>query len=346
MKTSATALAALGTAFFSTLSTAQNLSLGADNFYRSDNVTLWPITFQTLYDTTITANLFLASDFDRTANHSAVIVGHPMGAVKEQGANLYAQKIAEQGFVTIALDLPFWGSSEGSPRQSVSTDFYADAFSAAVDYLGMQPYINRSRIGALGICGSGGFVVSAAKVDSRISAVATSTMYNMGTLNRHGLRNSTSLTARKSAIETSALQRWALLEGGPTRYTDGAPFSLTPNSSAVDREFYDFYRTSRGEVTPPSAMPNITSDRTLASNTKFVNFYPFEDIESISPRPMLFVHGDRAHSREFSEDAYARAAEPKELVWVPGAGHVDLYDRVDVIPWAKFVGFFRESFGM
>lgn len=328
-----------------TLAAAQNMSFGADNFYHSDNVTLWPITFKTLYQTEVAGNLFIPDSIDRNANstHSALVIGHPMGAIKEQSANLYATKMAEQGFITVSLDLPFWGGSEGKPRNGVSPDLYAEAYSGAVDFLGTLEFINRSRIGAISICGSGGFVISAAKLDPRISAIATASMYDMGTVNRQGLRNAQSVDARKEIIATAAYQRWAELEGAPTEWAIGTPLQITNSSSAVDREFFDFYRTSRGLFTPAGAMPNTTTHRTLTSNTKFMNFYPFNDIETISPRPMLFITGDQAHSREFSENAYRLAAEPKELFWIPGAGHVDLYDRIDLIPFSKLVHFFRTN---
>lgn len=337
-----TAIAGIFT-FEAMFATAQNLSFGADNFYRSDNVTLWPITFPTQFHTTIAANLFLPNDLDRSVNTSAIIVGHPQGAVKEQASNLYAQKMAEQGFVTIAVDMPYWGGSEGQPRNTVAPDEYAEAFSAAVDYLGTLDYINRDGIGGIGICGSGSYLISAAKIDSRIAAVATSTMYDMGAASRNGLQHSQDLDARRQAIATASQQRWVEAQGGETLYTGGTPDNLTSETNAVGREFYDFYRTSRAIVTPPGSMPNLTTHPTLASNTRFMNYYPLNDLDLISPRPILIVHGDQAHSLEFGEDAYNRASEPKELYLVPGAGHVDLYDRTELIPFAKFVDFFQTN---
>ncbi|KAL5611279.1 hypothetical protein FOBRF1_007396 [Fusarium oxysporum] len=322
---------------------AQNLSYGADNFYRSEIVTIQPVTFPTQYQTTVVGNLFTRRNLSRTAEGPAIVVGHPMGAVKEQSANLYATKLAEQGFVTVSLDLPFWGLSAGEPRNAVSPDLYAEAYSAAVDYLGSLPFVDRERIGALGICGSGAFVISAAKIDSRIKAVATSSMYNHGELLRQGLGKTQSLGQRREVIASVNEQRWTEVDGGDIEYTAGAADEINENSTAIDREFYDFYRTSRGEFTPEGTTPNITTHPTLTSNIKFMNFYPFNDINVISPRPMLFVAGDQAHSREFSQDAYRRASEPKELFWVPGAGHVDLYDRVGLIPFDKFTQFFRNA---
>ncbi|MDV2998389.1 MAG: hypothetical protein N4J56_008094 [Chroococcidiopsis sp. SAG 2025] len=315
---------------------------GADNFYKSDKVTMQKVTFKNQYNMQVAGNLFIPKTLNQTAKNPAIIVGHPMGAVKEQSANLYAQKLAEQGFVTLSLDLSFWGESEGRPRNVVSPDIYAEDFSAAVDFLGTRPFVDRDRIGVLGICGSGSFVISAAKIDPRMKAIATVSMYNMGAANRNGLRHSMSLEQRQKAIAEAAEQRYAEFTGGETKYTSGTVHELNENSTAIEREFYDFYRTPRGEYTPEGSSPKLTTHPTLTSNVKFMNFYPFDDIETISPRPMLFITGDIAHSREFSEDVYKRAAEPKELYIVPNAGHVDLYDRVNLIPWDKLASFFNQ----
>jgi fermentation-respiration switch protein FrsA (DUF1100 family) len=315
---------------------------GADNFYQSDQVTMQRVTFRNQYNMLVVGNLFIPKDLDHNTNHPAIIVGHPMGAVKEQSSNLYAQKLAEQGFVTLSLDLSFWGESEGQPCNVVSPDIYAEDFSAAVDFLGTQSFVDRDRIGALGICGSGSFVISAAKIDPRMKAITTVSMYDMGAANRNGLRRSTTLEQRKQAIAAAAEQRYTEFTGGETQYTSGTVHELNENSTPIEREFYDFYRTPRGEYTSIGSSPQLTTHPTLTSNVKFLNFYPFNDIETISPRPMLFIAGNNAHSREFSEDAYQRAAEPKELYIVPDAGHVDLYDRVNLIPWDKLASFFNQ----
>lgn len=331
---------------FTNLVSAQNMSYGADNFYQSDNVTVWPITFPTLFHTTIAGNLFLPDGLDSTVGNPAIVVSHPMGAVKEQSANLYATKMAEQGFVAVSIDIAFYGGSSGEPRNAVMPDLYSEAVSAAVDYLGLQSYVDRRRIGAIGICGSGSFVISAAKIDPRISAIATSSMYDMGAVNRNGLEHAQSLDERKEVIAQAAEQRWAEAAGGEVQYSLGTPLRITNTSTAVDEEFYDYYRTSRGLFTPANSAPNVTTGRTVTSNAKFMNFYPFNDIETISPRPLLFIAGDIAHSREFSADAYARANEPKEIVWIPGANHVDLYDRVDLIPFGKLFDFFSTNLAL
>jgi hypothetical protein len=310
---------------------------GADNFYTSDKVTVQKVTFKNQYNMKVVGNLFVPKDLERGAKSPALVVGHPMGAVKEQSANLYATKMAEHGFVTLSLDLSFWGESDGQPRNVVAPDIYSEDFSAAVDFLRAQPWVDKERIGVIGICGSGSFVISAAKIDPRIKAVATVSMYDMGAANRDGLKHAVTLEQRKKVLEAAALQRDVEFAGGETKYTSGTPEELTDASTAIDREFYDFYRTSRGH------RPNTTTHPTLSSNTRFMNFYPFTDIETISPRPMLFIAGENAHSREFSDEAYRLAGEPKELVIVPGAGHVDLYDRVNLIPFDKLTTFFRAT---
>lgn len=326
------------------LAAAQGSALptGADNFYKSDRVIAEKVTFRNQYDLEVAGNLFVPKPAERNVLRPAIVIGHPMGAVKEQSSSLYAQKLAEQGFVTLALDLSFWGESEGQPRNVVSPDIYAEDFSAAVDFLGTRPFVDRNRIGALGICGSGSFVISAAKIDPRMKAIATVSMYDMGAANRHGLRRSTTLEQRKKTLEEAAAQRYVEFTGGETKYTSGTVHALTESSTAIEREFFDFYRTPRGEFTPEGSSRELTTHPTLTSNVRFMNFYPFNDIETISPRPMLFITGDEAHSREFSEDAFRRAAMPKELYIVPGAGHVDLYDRVTLIPFHKLAAFFAE----
>ena len=315
----------------------------ADNFYRSDKVEVQKVTFKNQYKMNIAGNLYLPKDMDKSKKHAAIIVGHPMGAVKEQSADLYAVKMAERGFVTMSVDLAFWGASDGQPRNAVAPELYAETFSAAVDYLGTGPFADREKIGAIGICGSGSFAISAAKIDPRLKAVATISMYDMGAANRNGLNHSLTLAQRKQIIADAAEQRYVEFQGGATKYTSGTVHEITEKSNPIEREFYDFYRTPRGEFTPAGSSPLLTTHPTLSSNTKFMNFYPFNDIETISPRPLLFITGDQAHSKEFSEDAYKRAAEPKELYYVAGAGHVDLYDRVELIPFDKLESFFKAN---
>lgn len=337
---SATAFATTS-AIATTQPEARTMFDDANNFYTSDRVTREKVSFTNQYRMNVAGNLFVPTDRDPVARMPAIIVSHPMGAVKEQSANLYATKMAERGFVTLSIDLPFWGESEGTPRNAVSPDMYAEAFSAAADFLGARPFIDPERIGVIGICGSGAFALSAAKIDPRLKAIATVSMYDHGTLYRRGLGNIQTVEERRQFIADAARQRTVEFAGGETRYTAGAPLELTGN--AIGDEFHDFYRTPRGEVTPTGMSPLTTTMPTVSTNVKFLNFYPLEDLEMIAPRPVLFISGHQAHSKEYSEDAYARAAEPKELFWVEAAGHVDLYDRVGLIPFDKLTDYFTRN---
>ncbi|OCG55675.1 hypothetical protein A9G36_04535 [Gilliamella sp. Choc6-1] len=329
--------------FLSPLVMGADMSSNANNFYQSNNVTMQKVSFLNQYKMSVVGNLFMPKTLDAKNKYPAIIVGHPMGAVKEQSANLYATKMAEQGFIALAIDLSFWGESEGQPRNVVLPDMYAEDFSAAVDYLGTQTFVDRNNIGVIGVCGSGSFAISAAKIDPRLKAIATVSMYDMGSANRNALHHSLTLEQRKQIIKQASEQRYVEFTGGQTLYTSGTvnKGQLRPEDGPIAHEFYDFYRTPRGEYTPVSSTPELTTHPTLTSNVKFMNFYPFNDIETISPRPILFITGDQAHSKEFSEDAYNRAIEPKELYYVKGAGHVDLYDRIDLIPFDKLTIFFK-----
>lgn len=329
--------------FFMMLGTSASVAqTDADNFYKSNSVNIESVSFPNQYKMEVAGNLFLPKEMKEGEKYPAIIVGHPMGAVKEQSADLYATRMAERGFVTLSIDLSFWGGSEGEPRNAVLPELYAESFSAAVDFLGTRPFVNHEHIGVIGICGSGSFAISAAKIDPRLKAVATVSMYNMGAANRNGLKHTLTLEQRKQIMAEAAEQRYVEFLGGKTKYTSGTVHELTNQSTPIEREFYEYYRTSRGEFTPEGVDPLTTTHPTFSSNVKFMNFYPFNDIETISPRPMLFITGENAHSREFSEDAYKRAAQPKELHIVPDAGHVDLYDRINLIPFDKLEAFFKE----
>jgi fermentation-respiration switch protein FrsA (DUF1100 family) len=311
-------------------------------FTVSHNLTMYKVRFQNQCKMNVAGHLFIPKSLDTNGKHAAIIVGHPMGAVKEQSANVYASNMADRGFITLSIDLSYWGESEGEPRNVVAPDMYAEDFSAAVDFLGTRSFVDRNRIGVLGVCGSGSFVISAAKIDPRMKAIATVSMYDMGSVTRNALNHSKTVEQRKKLIAEAAEQRYAEFSGGETKYTGGTVHQLDENTHPIQREFYEFYRTPRGAYTPKRSSPELTTHPTLSSNVKFNNFYAFNDIETISPRPMLFITGDKAHSREFSEDAYKRAAEPKELVIIPNAGHVDLYDKVGLIPFDKLEAFFKQ----
>ncbi|WP_183557499.1 alpha/beta hydrolase [Mucilaginibacter sp. SP1R1] len=312
-------------------------------FKVSNKVDLYRVSFLNQYQMEVVGHLFIPKDFNQQEKHPAIIVGHPMGAVKEQSGDVYASTLADRGFVTLAIDLSFWGESAGKPINAVLPDVYSEDFIAAVDFLGTRSFVDRENIGIIGVCGSGSFVVSAAKIDPRLKAIATVSMYDMGSVNRNGLNKSQSLEQRKQALAAAAEQRYSDFLGGAPNWGNYLPEKLPADADTIRKEFYDFYRTKRGIHIPKGRTLMETQNRTNTAEVKFMNFYPFNDIETISPRPMLFITGSRAHSREFSLDAYERAAQPKELVIIPNAGHVDLYDRTDLIPFDKLEAFFRKN---
>ncbi|OYP32928.1 hypothetical protein CGZ80_00775 [Rhodopirellula sp. MGV] len=322
---------------------AQEMLSGADNFYKSDDVTARKVTFKNQYQMTIAGNLIVPKSVNPGTKNPAIIVGHPMGAVKEQSATLYANKMAERGFVTLAVDLSFWGESEGMARNAVEPAMFTETFMAAVDFLGTQSFVDPEKIGAIGVCGSGGFLISAAKIDPRLKAIATVSMYDMGAVTRNGYGKSRTVEQRKELLAKAAQLRYEEYTTGEQVFQNYLPFDLPKDADPVTAMYHDFYRTPRGLYVPEGRTAELTQNRTLAGDIKFMNFYPFNDIETISPRPLLFIAGDQAHSKEFSEDAYERASQPKELYWVEGANHVDLYDRVNVIPFEKLETFFNEN---
>lgn len=307
-------------------------------FTLSEKVVRKPVTFKNRYGITLAADLYLPKNFDKNRKHPALIIGSPYGGVKEQGAGIYAQNMAERGFITLAFDASNNGYSGGETRHMSSPDLFVEDFSASVDYMGTRPFIDRTRIGVIGMCGSGGFALSAAQVDRRIRAVAAISMYDISRAQRMGWKDSATEAERNKILDAIAELRYAEFEGAaPVLTPRGAPIGFDDKTDPIGREFGEFYSTPRGYH------PNSITQFTMTSNMSMMNFSLLEHLTSISPRPILLVIGETAHSRYFSEDVYKQAAEPKELYIVPGAGHVDLYDRVNVIPWDKLTNFFNSS---
>jgi uncharacterized protein len=315
------------------------MSKGNYIFELDKNVTRTPVTYKTRFGITIAADLYRAKNLDESRQHPAILIGAPYGGVKEQGPGIYAQNLAERGFVALAFDPSYNGYSGGETRHLSSPDVFVEDFHAAVDYLGTRPFVDRDRIGAVGMCGSGGFLLSAAQVDPRLKAVATSVMYDISRVVQEGFKGSP-LTdeARAALLDQIAEQRYAEFEGqAPLLPPRGAPIGFDENTDAIGREFGEFYSTPRGYH------PNAVTQFTMTSLMPFLNFPLITQLAKVSPRPILFITGETAHSRYFSEDAYELAAEPKELHIVPGAGHVDLYDRTDLIPFDKLAEFFTKN---
>ena len=324
-------------------------------FPQSDKVDHRKVTFQNRYGFTLVGDLYVPKNAQ--GKLAAIAVSGPFGAVKEQSSGLYAQTLAERGFVTIAFDPSFTGESSGNPRNTASPDINTEDFSAAVDYLGSLDMVDRDKIGILGICGWGGFALNDAIQDTRVKAVATSTMYNMTRVMANGYEITMdpqgqydrvapqSADARYKMKEQLNNARWESSKHG---YTDLAPANnldpekdITPETPKFIAEYANFYRTSRG-YHPRSVNSNPNGSWTNATPLAFINM-PIMEYAKEMRTPTLIVAGEKAHSRYFSEDAYkAIGSKDKELYIVPGANHTDLYDNTQKIPFDKFEQFFKD----
>lgn len=306
-------------------------------FALSPDVIRTPVRYRNRYGVEIAGDLYRPKNVN--SKLAAITVSGPYGAVKEQSSGLYAQEMAKRGFIALAFDPSYTGASGGEPRNIASPDLSTEDFSAAVDFLGLQANVDRERIGAIGICGWGGFVLNAAAVDTRIKAVVASTMYDISRLSARGYNDSMTREQRAQALDQMSRQRWIDAENGNPAY--GPTMNeLKGGEAQFLIDYHDYYRTPRGFH--PRAL-NSNGSWTLTNGMSFMNQPILNYIKEISPRPILLVHGEKAHSRYFSETAFAAAAEPKELHIVPGANHVDLYDKIDVIPFDKLVAFFNKK---
>jgi hypothetical protein len=300
----------------------------------SENVKRVHVRYKNRYGMTIAGDLYTAKNMDKS-KYPALVVGAPYGGVKEQGPCVYANEMAERGFVVLTFDQSFMGESSGEPRHVSSPDIFSENFSAAVDFLGLQSFVDREKIGVIGICGSGGFALSAAQVDTRIKAIVTASMYDMSVAARMG-QTAEQIQANKERLSR---QRWSDAENGYPEYIPyfpEEPLDKVPEElEEPTAEWFRFYAVERGHHCNASGGFTTTSDMAL------INYSLLAHIDEISPRPILFIIGDRAHSKFFSENAYNAANEPKELYVVQDAEHIDLYDRTDRIPFGKIEEFFK-----
>lgn len=308
-------------------------------FPKSAQVEHRTLRFKNRYGITLAADLYIPK---RAGNRAlaALVVGGPFGAVKEQSSGLYAQTLAERGFVTLAFDPSFTGESGGEPRHVASPDINTEDVSAAVDCLGMQPFVDRERIGAVGICGWGGIVLNAVAVDHRIKAVVASTMYDMSRVMSKGYNDSVTAEQRTHMLDQLSRQRWQDAEKGSPALGPVAN-ELKGGEPQFLIDYANYYK-SRQRGFHPRAI-NSNSSWTITAPLSFMNAPLMSHIADISPRPILFIHGDRAHSRYFSESAYSAAKQPKAFLSISGASHVDLYDQLDKIPFDAIATFFNTS---
>ena len=328
-------------------------------FTQSDKVDHRKVTFKNRYGITLVADLYLPKNRG-DAKLAAIALSGPFGAVKEQSSGLYAQTLAERGFVTLAFDPSYTGESGGQPRDVASPDINTEDFSAAVDFLGQQKEVDRNRIGLLGICGWGGMALNAAAGDTRIKAVATSVMYDMSRAMGHGVgdgKDRFSTADRRAVLAYLNEQRWKDAESGTYAHSNHdlyvndkgnvtaaartLPEVLPENPHPVLKEFFDYYRVPRGFH---ARSVNSNGAWTTTMPLSFMNM-PLLSYASEISIPTLIVTGEQAHSRYFAEDAFkAVGSKQKELVVVPGANHVDLYDnQAGKIPFAKFEQFFKTN---
>ena len=306
-------------------------------FPKSDKVDQRKVTFRNRYGITLAADFYLPKNRgDRKL--AAIAISGPFGAVKEQSSGLYAQTMAERGYAVVAFDPSYTGESGGEPRNVPSPEINTEDFSAAVDFLGLQPVVDRERIGIIGICGFAGMGLSATAVDKRIKAVVTTSMYDMSRVMSKGYYDKTTREQRTQALAQMSLQRWADAEKGtPAPGPRNLPVTLDGVTDPVVRMYFDYYRTPRGFH---KRSLNSNGAWTATGPMSFMNFPLLTYIDEIAPRPVLLIAGENAHSRYFSEDAYKAASQPKELMIIPGTDHVDLYDRKDKIPFDRISGFF------
>ena len=309
-------------------------------FPKSDLVEHSKVTFHNHYGITLVADMYVPKDV--TGKLPAIAVSGPFGAVKEQTSGIYAQHMAERGFLTIAFDPSYTGESGGEPRRTASPDINTEDFLAAVDFLSNQDNVDPERIGIIGICGWGGMAINAAALDPRIKATVTSTMYDMSRIAREGYFGSAdSEEARDAQRKAWAAQRTEEYRTGDYKRAGGVVDPLPDDAPWFVKDYHAYYKTQRG-YHPRSG--NSTDGWNITGTMSFLN-QPLLDMAGEIKTPVLLIHGEKAHSRYFSEGAFAKLkGDNKELLIIPGAVHTDLYDDVkDVIPYDKMEAFFKKN---
>jgi fermentation-respiration switch protein FrsA (DUF1100 family) len=306
-------------------------------FPQSDKVNHSKITFHNRYGITLAADLYVPKN--ATGKLPAIAVAGPFGAVKEQSSGLYAQQMAERGFLTIAFDPSYTGESGGEPRYVASPDINTEDLSAAVDYLSTRDDVDPERIGIIGICGWGGLSLNAAAMDPRIKATVASTMYDMSRVNANGYFDAMDADARYKLREQLNAQRIEDYKNGTYAPGGGVPDVLPDDAPWYVKDYYDYYKTKRGYH---KRSLNSNGGWNVTSPLSFINMPQLSYIDEIR-NAVFIIHGEKAHSRYFSEDAFKKLkGDNKELMIIPGAVHTDLYDQMNVIPFDKLESFFNE----
>ena len=308
-------------------------------FVKSDKVEVKKVSFKNRYGITLVGDLYIPKN-KSGEKMPAVAISGPFGAVKEQSSGLYAQTIAENGFVTLAFDPSYTGESGGEPRSVASPDINTEDFGAAVDFLSNHPNVDHEKIGILGICGFGGFALNAAAIDTRIKATVASTMYDMTRVSARGYNDSVDKNARYKMKQKLNAQRTEDFRNGTYAKAPGLPEKLTGTEPPFVKDYFGYYKTPRGFH---SRSINSNGNWNTTSSLSMINM-PILSYSNEIRSPVLMIHGEKAHSRYFSEDAFKRLkGSNKELLIVKDANHVDLYDNLEKIPFEKIVEFFRNN---
>ncbi len=326
----------------------ENLTLTTQwdkTFPQSDSVEHSKVTFPNRYGITLAADMYRPKGTEKPL--PAIAVCGPFGAVKEQAAGLYAQQMAERGFITLAFDPSFTGESGGQPRYMTSPDINTEDFCAAVDFLVTNPDVNPEAVGIIGICGGGGLAITAAAADPRITATVASTMYDMSRVTANGYFDTAdSPEARNEMRRTLAARRTEDFRIGTPALGGGVPDELPSDAPQFFKDYFDYYKTERGYH--PRSL-NSNGGRNATSVIPWINF-PLMSRASEIENAVMIIHGEKAHSFYFGSDAYKKltvtpgACNNKLFMVIPGANHTDLYDRTDVIPFAAIKTFFDEHF--
>lgn len=309
-------------------------------FPKSDKVSHKKVTFHNRYGITLAADLYVAKDAQ--GKLPAIAVSGPFGAVKEQSSGLYAQTLAEKGFLTIAFDPSYTGESGGEPRYVASPDINTEDFCAAVDFLSIQENVDDDRIGILGICGWGGMAINAAAIDTRIKATVASTMYDMSRVNAKGYFDAEDSEAdRYEKRRAFSTQRTLEYKSGAYQRAGGVVDPLPEDAPFFVKDYYDYYKTKRGYH---KRSLNSNDGWNMTGTISFLNM-PILQYSSEIRSAVMLVHGEKAHSCYFSKNAFENLnGENKELLIIPNAVHTDLYDKTDKIPFDKIAEFYRNSF--
>lgn len=307
-------------------------------FPKSDKVNHRKVTFHNRYGITLAADLYEPKEY--SGKLPAIAVCGPFGAVKEQASGLYAEKLAEKGYLTMAFDPSFTGESGGNVRYVASPDINTEDFSAAVDFLSVQVNADSEKIGIIGICGWGGMALNVAAMDTRIKATVTSTMYDMSRVNANGyFDEGDSEEARYEMKKILNNQRTLDYKNGEYKLAGGVVDPLPDNAPFYVKDYHDYYKTKRGYH---ERSLNSNGGWNMTSSLSFINM-PILAYSNEIRSAVLMIHGEKAHSRYFSEDAFKKLkGDNKELMIIPGAVHTDLYDNLDVIPFDKIDSFFKE----